>query len=164
GFDRFDFLQEKIIGFLPMVKRAIRIVYIIVCILIAGARLALAAQPMAPAELPGKGLAEHPFFYAGEDKVQSMFLVKDGKIAWSHTMPNTKGEISDAFLQANGNVLFAHQFGVTEISPEKKIVWHLDAPPGCEIHTAQPLAGERVMYVENGDPPRLKVVNTATGK
>jgi hypothetical protein len=119
---------------------------------------------MAPAELPGKGLAQHPFFYAGEDKVQSMFLVKDGKLAWSHTMPNSKGEISDAFLRANGNILFAHQFGITEISPRKTIVWHLDAPPGCEIHTAQPLAGGRVMYVQNGDPARLKVVSKATGK
>ena len=119
---------------------------------------------MAPAELPGKGLPQHPFFYAGEDKLQNMFIVKDGKIVWSHTMPNSRGEISDAFLRANGNILFAHQFGVTEISPQKTIVWHLDAPRGREIHTAQPLAGERVMYVENGDPPRLIVVNKVTGK
>ena len=125
---------------------------------------ALAATPMAPAELPGNGLAQHPFFYAGEDKVQSMFLVKDGKIAWSHTMPNSKGEISDAFLLANGNVLFAHQFGITELSPQKTIVWRFDAPRGCEIHTAQPLAGQRVMYVQNGDPARLKIVSQATGK
>ncbi len=125
---------------------------------------ALAAPPIAPAVLPGSGLAQHPFFYAGEDKMQSMFIVKNGKIAWSHTMPASKGEISDAFLRANGNILFAHQFGITEISPQKTAVWHLDAPRGCEIHTAQPLAGQRVMFVQNGDPPRLKVVNQATGK
>jgi hypothetical protein len=119
---------------------------------------------MAPAELPGKGLAQHSFFYAGEDKVQSMFIVKDGKVAWSHTMPDSKGEISDAFLRANGNILFAHQFGITELSSKKTIVWSLDAPRGREIHTAQPLAGERVMYVENGDPPKLKVVSKSTGK
>jgi len=133
-------------------------------VLLAATGLASAAPPMAPAELPGKGLAQHPFFYAGEDKVQSMFVVKDGKIAWSHTMPNSKGEISDAFYRANGNILFAHQFGITEISPEKAIVWHLDAPKGCEIHTAQPLAGERVMYVQNGDPARLRIVSKASGK
>lgn len=125
---------------------------------------ALASPPMAPVDLPGKGLAQHPFFYAGEDKVQSMFLVKDGKIAWSHTMPNSRGEISDAFFRANGNILFAHQFGIMELSPQKTIVWHLDAPRGCEIHTAQPLAGNRVMYVQNGDPARLKVISKATGK
>ncbi len=136
----------------------------ICCVLLTGTSLSLAAPPMAPAELPGKGLAQHPFFYAGEDKVQSMFLVKDGKVSWSHTMPNSKGEISDAFLRANGNILFAHQFGITELSPQKTIVWHLDVPRGCEIHTAQPLAGERVMYVQNGDPARLKVVGKATGK
>ena len=136
-----------------------RLLPMICGVLLIGKSLALAAPPMAPAELPGNGLARHPFFYAGEDKVQSMFLVKDGKIAWSHTMPNSKGEISDAFLRANGNILFAHQFGITEVSPQKTIVWHLDAPRGCEIHTAQPLSGERVMYVQNGDPARLKVVS-----
>ncbi len=85
-----------------------RLLPMICGVLLIGKSLALAAPPMAPAELPGNGLARHPFFYAGEDKVQSMFLVKDGKIAWSHTMPNSKGEISDAFLRANGNILFAH--------------------------------------------------------
>ena len=123
-----------------------------------------ASPPMAPADLPGEGLAQHPFFYAGEDMVQSMYLVKHGQIVWSHTIPNSKGEISDAFLRANGNVLFAHQFGITEISPQKNVVWHLDAPRGCEIHTAQPLAGDRVMYVQNGNPARLRIVSKTTGK
>ena len=141
-----------------------RLLPLICCCLLTATSPTRAAPPMAPAELPGKGLAQHPFFYAGEDKVQSMFLVKDGKIAWSHTMPDSRGEISDAFLRANGNILFAHQFGITELLPQKTIVWHIDASPGCEIHTAQPLAGQRVMYVENGDPARLKVVSKASGK
>ena len=122
-------------------------------------------QPaMAPAVLPGNGLAQHPFFYAGEDKVQSMYIVRDGKIVWSHTRPNSRGEISDAYLRASGNVLFAHQYGVTEISPQKAVVWHLDAPAGTEIHTAQPLAGDLVMFVQNGNPAFLKVINRKTGK
>ena len=40
--------------------------------------------PQSPAVLPGKGLAQHPFLYAGEWDTrktdQSMFLVKEGKI------------------------------------------------------------------------------------
>ncbi len=82
-----------------MQMHTVRFVPVICCVLFAATRFSLAAPPMAPAELPGKGLAQHPFFYAGEDKAQSMFIVKDGKIAWSHTMPNSRGEISDAFLR-----------------------------------------------------------------
>ncbi len=141
-----------------------RIVALICCGLFAGRAFGQESAPMAPADLPGSGLAQHSFFYAGEDKVQRLSIVKDGKIAWSHTMPDSKGEISDAFLRANGNILFAHQFGVTEISPEKSIVWHMDAPAGCEIHTAQPLAGDRVLFVQNGAEPMLKVMNKVTGK
>jgi hypothetical protein len=79
-----------------------------------------------PAVLPGKGLAEHDFFYAGEAKEERMFIIRKGEIVWSHTHPG-KGEISDAVLLPNGHVLFAHQFGITDINPEKEGVWNLDA-------------------------------------
>src|ERR1035441_1258214 len=43
--------------------------------------------PFSPAILPGNGLAQHPFLYAGEWDTrkpdQSMFLVRDGRIVWS---------------------------------------------------------------------------------
>ena len=45
--------------------------------------LAAAAAPQAPAVLPGKGLAEHDFFYAGEAKDERMFIVKKGQIVWA---------------------------------------------------------------------------------
>jgi hypothetical protein len=53
-----------------------------------------------------------------------MFIVRDGKVAWSCVHPG-KGEISDAVLEPNGNILFAHQFGVTEINADKQVVWAL---------------------------------------
>ena len=81
-----------------------------------------------PALLPGKGLAEHDFFYAGEAKAERMFIVRKGQVIWSHTHPG-KGEISDAVLLLNGNILFARQFGITEINQDKQVVWNLDAPP-----------------------------------
>jgi hypothetical protein len=34
-----------------------------------------------PAALPGKGLAQHDFFYAGEAKAERMLIVRGGKIA-----------------------------------------------------------------------------------
>src|SRR5882672_452503 len=66
----------------------------------------------APAVLPGNGLAQHDFFYAGEGSHQNMYLVRKGKVVWSFTDPAAKGEISDAVLMSNGNVVFARQFGV----------------------------------------------------
>jgi hypothetical protein len=116
----------------------------------------------APALLPGNGLAEHDFFYAGESKEERMCLVRGGKIVWSYIHP-AAGEISDATLLANGDVLFAHQHGVTEINADKQVVWNYDAPTNTEIHTAQRFGRDHVWFIQNGNPALLKVVNTATG-
>lgn len=122
-----------------------------------------AATPQAPAVLPGKGLAEHDFFYAGESKDRKMFIVRKGRVVWSYNDPAGKGEISDAILLPNGNVLLAHQFAVKLVSPEKKVLWNYDVPPGCEVHTAMPVGKENVLFVQNGPEPMLKVVNFVTG-
>jgi hypothetical protein len=89
--------------------------------------------------------------------------VREGKIAWSYDDPAGKGEISDAVMLSNGNILFAHQFGVTEITQEKKVVWNYVPPPGNEVHTAVPIGKDRVLYIQNGDPALLRVVNLITG-
>jgi outer membrane protein assembly factor BamB len=140
-------------------------------ILAAGAVCAIAqpAQPAAekpgfPKVLPGKGLAQHDFFYAGEAKTQDMYIVRKGKVEWEFHDRTSKGEISDAVLLSSGNVLFAHQFGVTLIDRDKKVLWHYDAPQGTEVHTAQPIGKEHVLYVQNGDPAKVVVVNIVTGK
>src|ERR1700690_624738 len=98
-----------------------------------------ANRPLSPFTLPGRGLAQHDFLYAGESHDRKIFIVRQGKIVWSYDDPTGKGEISDAVMLSNGNVLFAHQFGVTEITPEKKVVWNYDAPSGHEVHTAVPI-------------------------
>jgi hypothetical protein len=116
-----------------------------------------------PVRLPGRGLAQHDFMYAGESHDRRIFVVRQGKIVWSYDDPASKGEISDAVMLSNGNILFAHQYGVTEITPEKKVVWDYDAPAGHEVHTAVPIGKEHVLFIENGDPALLRVVNTVTG-
>jgi outer membrane protein assembly factor BamB len=116
-----------------------------------------------PAQLPGKGLAQHDFMYAGESHERRIFVVRQGKIVWSYDDPQGKGEISDAVMLSNGNILFAHQYGVTLISPEKKVLWNYDAPAGHEVHTAVPIGKEHVLYIQNGDPAMLRVVNIVTG-
>jgi hypothetical protein len=118
--------------------------------------------PNAPAVLPGKGLAQHDFFYAGEAKEERMFMVRNGGIVWAYTHP-ARGEISDAMLLPNGNILFAHQFGVTEITADKKVVWNYDAPTNTEIHTAQAIGTNSVVFIQNGNPAKFIVINKATG-
>src|ERR1039458_7362859 len=46
-----------------------------------------AQLPSAPASLPGSGLAQHDFLYAGESHDRNIFIVRGGKIAWSFTDP-----------------------------------------------------------------------------
>jgi hypothetical protein len=115
-----------------------------------------------PRHLPGRGLAEHDFMYAGESHDRKIFVVRKGKIVWEYDDPTGKGEISDAVMLSNGNVLFAHQYGVTEISSDKKVVWSYDAPPGHEVHTAVPIGREHVLFIQNGDPAVVRVVDTLT--
>ncbi len=117
-----------------------------------------------PAALPGKGLAEHDFMYAGEAKERRVFIVRKGEIVWTYDDPTGKGEISDAVLLSNGNVLIAHQYAVKMISPEKKILWNHDAPAGTEIHSAMPIGNEHVLFIQNGATPKAQVVNTTTSE
>ena len=53
-------------------------------------------KPPFPETLPGKGLAQHDFFYAGEAKTQDMYLVRKGEVVWAYNDATSKGEISDA--------------------------------------------------------------------
>jgi outer membrane protein assembly factor BamB len=117
-----------------------------------------------PKMLPGRGLAQHDFLYAGESKQRRAFIIRKGQVVWSYDDPTGHGEISDAVLLSNGNLLLAHQFAVKLISPEKKVLWNLDAPKGTEIHTAMPIGSEHVLYVQNGDPALVKVVNIKSGE
>lgn len=114
------------------------------------------------AVLPGNGLAQHDFFYAGEAKTRDMYIVRGGKVVWSYNDTAGRGEISDAQLLSNGNVLFAHQFAVTLISPDKKVLWNHDASPKSEIHTAQMIGTNHVIFIQNGPEPKIVVMNIST--
>ena len=110
---------------------------------------------------PGKGLAQHPMLYAGEG-YNNILLVNDGKVVWNYfTGPH--GEVDDVWLLSNGDVLFAGQFQVTEVTPEKEVVWRYTPPPGTEVHSCQPIGLDKVLMVQNGLPPKLMIVNKRTG-
>jgi enterochelin esterase-like enzyme len=118
--------------------------------------------------LPGKGLAQHPLLYCGEwqnrsTSQQTMYVVRGGKVVWSYTNP-LKGELGDCSMLANGNILFSRQFGASEITPEKKIVWNYDGPAGVEIHTAWPVDSDRVLIMQNGNPARALIIRKSTNQ
>src|SRR6476661_2283810 len=121
-------------------------------------------KPTSPSPLPGQGLAQYDSFYAGEQKHRNMYIVQDGRITWSYLDSTGRGEISDAVLLSNGNVVFAHQHGLAVIDKNKKVLWKLDCPKGTEIHTAQPIGKDHVVFIENSSKPKVRVVNIKTGK
>jgi hypothetical protein len=121
-----------------------------------------------PADLPGHGLAEHPMLFVGEG-YNKMFLINNGKIIWTY-QTDGGNEYDDVWMLSNGNILFSRMQYVAEITPNKQIVWRYDAhnttkiAEHTEIHACQPIGLDKVLFVENGLPPKLKVVNIKTGK
>jgi Mala s 1-like protein len=118
-------------------------------------------NPKPPATgLPGKGMAQHPMMYVGEG-YNKILLVDKGKIIWTYST-GPGWEYDDVWMLSNGNVLFSRMQYVAEVTPGKQVVWRYDAPPGTEIHTCQPIGLDKVLLVENGLPPHLKVINIKT--
>jgi hypothetical protein len=132
------------------------------------------AVSYAPAVLPGKGLAQHPFLYTGEwdyrKADQTMFVVRGGKVVWTYSIPikdarGTLQELGDATMLSNGNIVFCRKVGASEVTPDKKIIWNLDASEGTEIHSIQPVGLDHVLVTINGNPAaKLLLINTTTGK
>jgi outer membrane protein assembly factor BamB len=115
----------------------------------------------ADALLPGAGIRQHPMLYIGEGW-NKMVVVQDGRVIWTYAT-GRGWEFDDIWMLSNGNILFSRMSYAEEITPDKKVVWHLDAPKGTEIHTVQPLGLDKVLLVENGLPPRLMVISKKTG-
>jgi hypothetical protein len=120
------------------------------------------------ASLPGKGLAQHPFLYCGQwdtrKPAQTLCIIRDGKVAWSYSISEKDNYFVDATMLSNGNVIFARKHGVTEVTPDKRVAWNYDAPPGTEIHSAQPIGKDKVLFMQCGDPARLILMDKATNK
>jgi len=130
------------------------------------------AVSYAPAVLPGQGLAQHPFLYTGEadsrKPEQTLYVVRDGKVAWTYSVPSydtnrVMEELGDATMLSNGNIVFCRKVGASEVTPDKKIIWNLEAPKGTEIHSIQPIGLDRVLVTVNAHPPKLMLINIKTG-
>jgi hypothetical protein len=110
--------------------------------------------------LPGNGMAQHPMLYIGEG-YNKILLIDKGRIIWTYsTGPGV--ELDDVWMLSNGNILFSRMQYAAEVTPDKRVVWRYDAPPRTEIHTCQPIGLDKVLFIENGLPPHLKIVNTKT--
>lgn len=103
-------------------------------------------------------LSRHDFFYAGQSKRLRMFIVKGGKVTWEYEYTDGKGEFSDAMLLSDGHILAAHMYGIFELTQDKKMLWHYDAPQGNEIHTVQPIGKSHIVFVQNGHPAKVIVM------
>jgi hypothetical protein len=125
-------------------------------------------------QLPGKGLNQHPFLYAGEwdmrhPEAQSMFLVRDGNVVWKYSIPmrtlsGAIQEFDDATQLSNGNIVFACMSGAGIISSDKNIIWEFKCPEGTETHSCQPIGKDSVLMVLNGNPAKVMIINTAANK
>lgn len=128
-------------------------------------------EPYSDSILPGNGLMQHPFLYAGEwdtrNTMQTMKVVRNGKVVWTYGFPirdsnDVIQELGDASMLKNGNIIFSMKTGAALITPGKKIIWSYKAPKGCEVHTTQPLEKNKVLIMQNGNPSKLMIINTKT--
>lgn len=125
-------------------------------------------------KLPGRGLKQHDFVYAGEwdlrkPTAQSIFLVRGGKVVWQYSIPlkTATGDIQefdDATLLSNGNIVYACMSGAGIVTPEKNIIWQYICPPRTQTHSCQPIGKDSVMMVLNGTVGKVLIFNTATNK
>lgn len=115
--------------------------------------------PLTPPS-PGNGIAHHPMLYIGEG-YNKIFLVKEGKIVWTYST-GVGWEYDDVWMLSNANILFTHMDYIAVVTPKKEVVWRYDAPKGTEIHGCQPIGLNKVLFIQNGLPPKLMVVNIKT--
>ena len=112
--------------------------------------------------LPGGGPGRHSMLLVGEG-CNRMFLFHGGKIIW--TFDAGRGwEYDDVWMRSDGSILFSRMSWAALISPRKEILWRMDAPPGTEIHTVQPLGLRQVLLVLNDFPPTALILDLPTGK
>ncbi len=142
------------------------------------ATVARAAEVTDADSLPGNGLAQHDFLYTGEwdtrNPTETMSLIRDGKVVWKYEIPDKDpsngqlSEFSDMHRLSNGDIVFAYKTGWRKIDKDGKTLFDFKAPKGpdgwCEIHTAQPIGNDRVMFMQNGSPQaKLFIYNLKTG-
>jgi hypothetical protein len=119
------------------------------------ATLALAADAPSPFHGTAEGRApEGPMLVGGDNRI--VILDPSGAITWEY---KPTGLVHDVWRLPNGNVLFADGGSVTEVSPDKQVVWRFrsasgkgDATYGC-----QRLPDGKTLVAENATGRILEV-------
>lgn len=98
-----------------------------------------------------------------------MFLVRGGRVVWSysiplHPAPGVNQEFDDATLLPDGNIVFSRMTGAGLVNPQQKLLWDYAAPPGTEVHSAQPVGRDLVLIMRNGTPAQAMIFNTAENR
>ena len=110
------------------------------------------APAYAPAVLPGKWPAEHPFLYTGKwdhrKTNQTIFVVRDGRVAWSYAIPIKNADVKDTQK-------WPGTMQVMEEMPGKKVVWALREWKDPDLDPASLIQSlDEPGVVENGDLQR----------
>lgn len=124
-----------------------------------------AGAALAGDDLPGKGLAQHPFLYCGTampGAQPTIAILQDGKVQWTYGL-TARDQLADCTMLSNGTIVFARGTGASIVRQDKKVIWNYNAPAGTEIHTAFPIDRDRVLVMQNGDPAVVMVINTLSG-
>lgn len=112
-----------------------------------------AAPAAAPGNTPISGKLDGKLLAAGDNRV--MILNLDGSIAWE----TPAGLTHDVWMLPNGNVLFADGNAVTEMTPEKSVVFQYKAPSqqGGGSYACQRLDNGNTVIGENSSGKVLEV-------
>ena len=119
-----------------------------------------ACSPVPRDQAPAKPYG-HSFICCNTNTNGFIAIIKDGAQVWSHPVAE---QANDVWRLSNGNVVYAHKSGATEVTPDHKIVWDHKCPAGYEIHAVQPLENHRMMVMQGGPIPHILEIDTATDK
>jgi hypothetical protein len=72
-------------------------------------------------------------------------------------------ELGDATMLSNGNIVFCRKVGASEITPDKKIIWNIDAPRERKFIPSSPSAWTMCSSRKTAIRRKLMLINTVTG-
>ncbi|MBM3999883.1 MAG: hypothetical protein FJ297_10150 [Planctomycetes bacterium] len=91
-----------------------------------------------------------PFACADYGGKRVCLVDTEGQVTWEYPADGPQ----DIWILKNGNVLFSHVGGATEVTRDRQVVWKYQTAEKNEVHACQPLPDGKVMVAESG-PMRL---------
>ena len=121
---------------------------------LAAAPVLRAAGPPTPTPSPVSGKLEGKLLAVGDGRV--LILNPDGSIGWQH---QAAGLLHDVWMLPSGNVLYADGNSVTEITPDRKVVFQYKAADshGGGTYACQRLEDGNTLIGENSTGKVLEV-------